>query len=97
MRWLLPLLIIVFIGLQYRLWIGEGSWANIVSIERTLVEQKITTHTLEQRNAELAREVYSLKNGYEAIEERARTELGMIKEDETFYLLISDKNTSRKP
>ena len=97
MRWLLPLLIVAFIGLQYRLWIGEGSWANIVSLERKLLEQKTVTHNLEQRNAELEREVYSLKNGYEAIEERARAELGMIKEGETFYLLLNDKKSSPQP
>lgn len=88
MRWLLLLLLFFFFGLQYRLWIGEGSWANIVYLERQLTEQKLVTQSLERRNAVLEQEVYSLKHGYEAIEERARAELGMIKEGETFYLLL---------
>jgi cell division protein FtsB len=96
MRCLLALLIIFFCGLQYRLWIGEGSWANIVSLEKKLTEQKIVTQALEERNAVLAQEVFSLKNGYEAIEERARAELGMIKEGETFYLLINEQSKGKQ-
>ena len=92
MRWLLALLIFFFCGLQYRLWFGEGSWANIVSLEKDLAEQKVVTQTLEERNAILEQEVYSLKNGDDAIEERARAELGMIKEGETFYLLVDKES-----
>ena len=92
MRWLLTLLIFLFLGLQYRLWIGEGSWAQIVSLEKKLEQQQVVTEGLEERNAALEQEVYSLKNGTEAIEERARAELGMIKAGETFYLLIDSSN-----
>lgn len=94
MRWLLALLIFFFLGLQYRLWFGEGSWANIVSLEKKLADQQVVTQGLEERNAILEQEVYSLKNGDDAIEERARVELGMIKEGETFYLLV-DKEAAQ--
>lgn len=90
MRWLLLLLICLFTGLQTRLWFGAGSWADIVSIEKLLAKQQVINQTLKERNAVLEQEVYSLKNGYEAIEERARTELGLIREGETFYLFIND-------
>ena len=90
MRWLVFLLVSLLLGLQYRLWFGAGSWADIVSLERLLAEQLVVNQALKARNDELEQEVYGLKNGVESIEARARSELGLIKEGETFYLFIND-------
>ncbi len=93
MRWILTLLIVIFIGLQYRLWFGQGSWEQIVSLERELEDQQLVNQRLRDRNEVLENEVRDLKNGLESVEERARSELGLIKEGETFYLLIDkEKN-----
>jgi cell division protein FtsB len=92
MRWLLLLLLILLAGLQYRLWIGQGSWAEIVALERALEEQEVINERLRQRNKVLEIEVRALKNGTDSVEERARSELGLIKEDETFFLIIDKDN-----
>ena len=94
MRYFIVLLLLFLVTLQYRLWVGSGSWADIVSIEKKLLAQKTVSRALIERNAVLEQEVYSLKNGYIAIEELARTELGMIKEGETFYLFVNDNAKS---
>ncbi|ARN72751.1 cell division protein FtsB [Oceanicoccus sagamiensis] len=94
MRWILTLLVVILIGLQYRLWFGQGSWEQIVSLERELEQQHLVNQRLRDRNQVLENEVRDLKNGLESVEERARSELGLIKEGETFYLLI-DKEKKR--
>ena len=91
MRWILILLLMVFIGLQYRLWIGPGSWAEITSLEAQIEQQQSENQRLQNRNAVLEQDVFDLKNGLQAVEERARTELGLIKQGETFYLLVEEK------
>jgi cell division protein FtsB len=91
MRWILVLLIIFFFGLQYRLGVGEGSWAHIVSLEKKIADQKDVNKQLVQRNKFLEIEILGLKNGRESVEERARSDLGLVKKGETFYLLV-DKN-----
>ena len=91
MRWILALLIVAFVGLQYRLWIGDGSWEQIVELEREIEVQREINERLENRNAILESEIRDLKNGLESVENRARTELGLIKKGETFFL-IDDKN-----
>lgn len=93
MRLLIFILLILFIALQYRLWVGEGSLAEVSNLSDQVEAQKIENQRLRDRNAALDAEVQDLKTGYEAIEERARSELGMIKEDETFYQIVepSDK------
>lgn len=90
MRWILILLLMCLAGLQYRLWVGPGSWANVASLKRELAEQATIIQNLQRRNSALEKEVHGLKNGLEGIEERARTELGLIKKDETFYLLVDE-------
>ncbi|MFA7554081.1 MAG: cell division protein FtsB [Spongiibacteraceae bacterium] len=91
MRWILTVLLLILIGLQYRLWIGQGSWEQIVSLEREIEQQQAINERLKSRNKRLDNEVRDLKNGLESVEERARTELGLIKQGETFYLLIDKK------
>ena len=84
MRWLTVGLLAVIGLLQYPLWVGKGGWLKVWDYDRQLQQQKEVTRKLEIRNAGLDAEVRDLKQGYDAIEERARFELGMIKEDESF-------------
>ena len=84
MRWLTVGLIALISLLQYPLWFGKGGWLRVWDYDRQVQLQKEANHKLEIRNAGLDAEVRDLKQGYEAIEERARFELGMIKQDEVF-------------
>ncbi|MEC8428144.1 MAG: cell division protein FtsB [Pseudomonadota bacterium] len=88
MKYLIAILTLLLIGLQYRLWVGEGSMADVVRLDREIQAQTLENDRLAQRNEILAAEVSALKAGPEAVEERAREELGMIKRGETFYLVI---------
>lgn len=84
----MTLLIVMLLGLQYRLWVGEGSLADMRSLQRQLDSLKAQVNELHQRNEALRAEVDSLKHGDAAIEARARSELGMIREGETWFQLI---------
>lgn len=84
MRWLTVALLALVALLQYPLWLGKGGWLKVWEYDRQLQQQKEVTRKLEIRNAGLDAEVRDLKQGYDAIEERARFELGMIRQDETF-------------
>lgn len=84
MRWLSIALITLLVMLQYPLWIGKGGWLKVWDADRQLQQQRESNKALEVRNAGLDAEVRDLKQGYDAIEERARFELGMIKQDEVF-------------
>jgi cell division protein FtsB len=75
--------------LQYPLWFGKGGWLRVWSLERQLREQRQTNAALSQRNGALEAEVRDLKQGLEAIEERARYELGLIKQDEVFFQIVT--------
>lgn len=88
MRWLLAVLTVLFLTLQYRLWVGEGSLAQKVELQRAVSEQQAINAEAEARNETIAREVRALNDGLEAIEERARNDLGLIKDGETFYMVI---------
>jgi cell division protein FtsB len=74
--------------LQYPLWFGKGGWLRVWGLERQVQEQKQTNAGLAQRNGALDAEVRDLKQGFEAIEERARYELGLIKQDEIFIQVV---------
>lgn len=88
MRWLLVILALVFIGLQYKLWVGEGSLAEVWHLKGAVEQQRSENAQLQERNRALDAEVKDLKQGLEAVEERARSELGMIRKGETFYQVI---------
>jgi len=75
--------------LQYPLWLGKGGWLKVWSLDRQVREQKETNTRLQQRNSALDAEVRDLKQGFEAIEERARYELGMIRQDEIFFQIVA--------
>lgn len=71
--------------IQYPLWFGKGSWFRVRQVQQQIDTQRETNRRLQERNAALEAEVRDLKVGLEAIEERARSELGMIKRDEIFF------------
>jgi cell division protein FtsB len=83
------LLASLLVALQYPLWIGKGSWLRVWELDRSLAQQKETNAKLKARNDALDAEVRDLKQGLDAVEERARLELGMIKKDEVFYQVVS--------
>ena len=74
--------------IQYPLWVGKGGWLRAWEVDRQLSVQKDKNRELERRNGTLAAEVKDLKTGTEAIEERARFELGMVRPDEVFYQYV---------
>lgn len=82
----------VFAGLlvllQYPLWFGKGGWLRAAELDRQVKAQQKTNEGLKRRNAGLEAEVKDLKNGLEAIEERARFELGMVKDNEMFFQIL---------
>jgi cell division protein FtsB len=88
MKILISVLILVFIGLQYKLWFGDGSLSEVVQLTRELETQKTRLQELEERNLILEAQVLDLQNGLDAFEEKARNDLGMIKQGETFIQLI---------
>ena len=85
--WLFIVLILLLAGLQYRLWVGEGGLAQVSRLQQQIAEQQGENERLLERNRILEAEVMELKRGMETVEERARHELGMLKEGETLYLL----------
>ena len=95
MRWLSVALLALLLLLQYPLWLGKGGWLRVWEADRQLQLQREGNKKLEVRNAGLDAEVRDLKQGYEAIEERARFELGMIKNDEVF-VQIPEKAAAEK-
>ena len=95
MNWPTLALVVLIALLQYPLWLGKGGWIRVWDYERQLQAQRQANQKLEQRNAGLDAEVRDLKSGLEAIEERARYELGMIKEGEIFVQV--PRNTPAAP
>ena len=89
MRALIVLLVLVFIALQYRLWFGDGSLSEVVQLTRELEQQKQKLKELEERNRRLEAQVLDLQNGFDAYEEKARNDLGMIKQGESFFQIVS--------
>jgi cell division protein FtsB len=74
--------------IQYPLWLGKGSWLRVWEVDQQIRSQRDVNAKLRARNAALDAEVRDLKQGFEAIEERARSELGMIKQDEIFFQVL---------
>ena len=77
--------------LQYKLWLGDDSRRELKEVEKDVASQLSVNEELSQRNEALEVEVLDLKNGLEAVEERARSELGMIEDGETFYLIVPNR------
>jgi cell division protein FtsB len=91
MKWLLAILSLLLFGLQYRLWFGDGNLPSVWSLQNSIVEQQAANQLLIDRNDALRAEVDDLKQGTSALEERARSEMGMVKRGETFFLLPEEK------
>ncbi len=96
MKLFVAFLIIVFVFLQYQLWIDRDGMRKLLHLNNRIDHQKTINQQLYERNDVLAAEVEDLKSGFEAIEERARMELGMIREGETFFQVIEKDNQHTK-
>jgi cell division protein FtsB len=101
MKILAAILGALLILIQYPLWVGKGGWLRAWDVDRQLEAQRAKNSQLAGRNATLAAEVRDLKQGTEAIEERARQELGMVRNDEIFFQYVDanrvDENRGQSP
>ena len=84
-KWLVITLLAVVALLQYELWLGNGGWSDLQRVEQRVAVQEAENVPMRERNARLAAEVTDLKNGLDAIEERARSDMGMVRTDEQFF------------
>ncbi|HKC45860.1 MAG TPA: cell division protein FtsB [Burkholderiales bacterium] len=83
--------------IQYPLWLGKGGWVRAWDIDSQLASEKARNDALQARNEALDAEVRDLKQGLEAIEERARFELGMVRQDEVFFQIVERPPERRRP
>ena len=95
MRILIAVLIVILLVLQYKLWMGKGGYLDARKLEQELIQQRAKNEELVARNRMLQAEVEDLKKGLAAIEERAREELGMIQEGETFFQIVPAPQTNQ--
>lgn len=95
-RLLVALLIVVFAVLQYQFWAGRGGLIDFASLQVQLDSQSALNEKLKERNRVLKAEVFDLKRGYEAIEERGRADFGLIMKGETFYQIVESQNKNAK-
>ena len=99
MKKIIALLLVLLVMLQYKLWLGDGGIPEILQLENEIDVVQLQVDKLKERNQALNAEVLDLKKGMDAIEERARSELGMIGKDEVYYQVISsssDKSNDKK-
>ena len=94
MRAITLILVALLLLLQYPLWLGKGGWLKVWDMNRQVESQRQANQQTQARNALLDVEVRDLKQGTEAIEERARSELGMVKRDEVFFQIIENQPPS---
>src|SRR5476649_352100 len=94
MRVLAGILAALILLIQYPLWLGKGGWLRAWEVDRRLSAQKDTNESLERCNVALGAEVRDLKQGFDAIEERARYELGFVKPDEVFFQVVETPKPS---
>jgi cell division protein FtsB len=94
MRGLTLVLLFVIAGLQYSLWFGKGGWLRVWDLDRQLQAQRDTNRGLKVRNSAMEAEVRDLKQGLDAVEERARSELGLTRQDEIFIQILEDRPRS---
>ncbi len=88
MRILLLILLSLIALVQYSLWLGKGGWLQVRDMDRQIRAQQQANQKMQERNAAIDADVKDLKQGYAAIEERARSKLGMVKDDEIFFQVI---------
>ncbi|MEA3640112.1 MAG: cell division protein FtsB [Lamprobacter sp.] len=97
MRWLLLVMVVLLGLLQFRLWVGDGSLAELHELRGLIAETEQELRHLQARNYALAAEVEDLKTGLDAIEERARSELGMIQSGEVFLQVVEKPVEGKSP
>ena len=99
MKYLAAALLVVVLALQYRLWLGTGGMREVTRLRSEIEQQRVVNDDLRERNRTLSAEVQDLKKGTTAIEERARTDLGMVGQKETFFQVVTPKhaNAGDKP
>jgi len=90
MKWIVTILFCLLLILQYTLWFGNGGLLRVWQLNAMVDRQKVENEELRERNRALEAEVLDLKQGMEAIEERARSDLGMVKKDETFFQVVEE-------
>lgn len=95
MRLLSFILLLLIAAMQYPLWYGKASWLKVWQVDQDVVAARENNLLLQNRNNKLEAEVNDLKQGFEAIEERARSDLGMIKKGEILFQIV--RNTPSKP
>ena len=96
MKWFAALLFSLVVALQYRIWLSSGGVREVMRLDDAVQTQEAANERLATRNRQLAAEVRDLKQGYAAIEERARNNLGMVAVDETFYQVVTPKDPSHE-
>jgi cell division protein FtsB len=96
MKIMIGILVVILVLLQVRLWTGEGSISDIQRLEGEIARQTADNAVLAQRNEGLLQEVSDLKTGLDSVEEHARSELGLIKQGETYYLLVDKEDVPAK-
>ena len=90
MKLIVAILLVLLVWLQYKLWLGDGGIPEVLQLEKEIEAVEVEVNGLQERNKALNAEVIDLKKGIEAIEERARSEMGMVKKDEVYYQVIDD-------
>ncbi len=88
MKWLVGVLLALIVGIHYRLWISDSGLRELQQLREAVSAQRGENDRLTERNKQLAAEVRDLKQGFVALEERARSDLGMISHNETFYQVV---------
>ena len=97
MKWLAAALTVAIVLLQYRVWFSEDGVRQVTRLRQAVAAQTTENGQLAERNRQLAAEVRDLKTGLDALEERARSDLGMIARNETFYQVVPPPQTTRTP
>lgn len=94
MRTLAIVLAVLILALQWPLWIGKGGWLRVWDLDNQLAVQQAKNDKLKERNTALEADVVDLKTGTDAIEERARNELGMVRQDEVFFQILDNRKNA---
>lgn len=97
MRIVLGIMVILLLALQYKVWFGDAGYLEAAELRRQVESQRDRAEKLAQRNRRLTAEVLALKDGYAAVEARARNDLGMIRRGETFYLVTPEQGDGGAP
>jgi cell division protein FtsB len=97
MKILSLIFLLLIVALQYPIWLGKGGWLQVHALQQEIDKQRTTNVLLKARNDALIAEVTNLKSGLDAVEERARAELGMIKKDEIFFQFQASPVTTGAP